>query len=255
VGVLAISGIPPFSGFWTKDAVQASLFESGTWYGPLLWAVGGATALLTAIYMFRVWFKTFTGEKRWAEDAHPHESPWTMALPLVVLAFFAAVIGFIEIPGASALHAWLKPVFGSASPSLEMNPLTVALLVGSAAVAFIGAGIGWFLWSKSDADTRRDLEMRPGLPPLVNAVRHKFWVDEALQKGIEKPGWQLTGVAETIDQSGVDAVAMKGVGAGLERLGGRFSRFENGKVRTYAGVILGGVVLMIGYVVVRGGLG
>src|ERR1700685_990594 len=125
-GVFAISGIPPFSGFFSKDAILYAAFLSPT-AGPLLWFVGLVTVLLTAFYMFRLWYLTFFGEIR-THDAHPHESPWSMLTPLIILGVLALAGGWIGIPkalgGGDQLAHFLEPVINPA-PSYEQTRIAM----------------------------------------------------------------------------------------------------------------------------------
>src|ERR1700685_458977 len=125
-GVFAISGIPPFSGFFSKDAILYAAFLSPT-AGPIVWFVGLVTVLLTAFYMFRLWYLTFFGEIR-THDAHPHESPWSMLTPLILLAVLAVSGGWIGIPkalgGGDQLAHFLEPVINPA-PSYEQTRIAM----------------------------------------------------------------------------------------------------------------------------------
>ncbi len=125
-GVFAISGIPPFSGFFSKDAILYAAFLSPT-AGPILWFVGLVTVLLTAFYMFRLWYLTFFGEIR-TKDAHPHESPWSMLTPLILLAVLAVAGGWIGIPkalgGGDQFAHFLEPVMNPA-PSYEQTRIAM----------------------------------------------------------------------------------------------------------------------------------
>ncbi|HEU4895784.1 MAG TPA: NADH-quinone oxidoreductase subunit L, partial [Acidimicrobiia bacterium] len=108
VATLAISGIPPLAGFWSKDEILASVFARGGWYSAL-WIVGLITALMTAFYMTRQWVMVFMGRPRWGEDAHPHESPPVMTIPLVVLAVLSVIGGLINTPFRLTLEHFLEP--------------------------------------------------------------------------------------------------------------------------------------------------
>ncbi|MGH2811396.1 MAG: NADH-quinone oxidoreductase subunit L, partial [Actinomycetota bacterium] len=158
VGWLAISGIPPLSGFFSKDAVLAVTWESGL---PLLWAVGIVTALITAFYMSRQVFLTFFGPSRLPEGVHPHESPPVMTFPLRALAGLAALGGFIGLTlRGGAIYRWLEPVFGpiaseghgSAPPVHIPEILLAGISVGA---GILGIGLARRLYLTSGADERR----------------------------------------------------------------------------------------------------
>ena len=141
IAVLAISGIPPISGYWSKDDILAATFERGGWYY-VLWAVGLLTAGLTAFYMTRWFILTFLGEPRWAEGAHPHESPRVMTLPLVGLAVLTVVAGFVNTPFYPGLELFLEPSFeGVAQAHPPGSPLVWIIAAVSTFAGLAGIGI------------------------------------------------------------------------------------------------------------------
>src|SRR5208282_132532 len=127
IAVFTIAGFPPFAAFFSKDAILYAAFVSGAG-GKILWFVGLLTALLTALYMFRLWYMTFFGELR-SPDVHPHESPWSMRAPLVILALLSICGGWI---GIESFSAYLAPSVGlhpvAFNPSLELILTIVAVL-------------------------------------------------------------------------------------------------------------------------------
>src|SRR5271165_2611343 len=175
VGWLAIVGVPPFSGFWSKGDVLTNVWAKS----PALWAIGVVTAFLTAYYMSRLFFLTFTGRARWQEavdaehPAHhtPHEPPWVMRLPLVILAFFAAVAGIFDLPWVHhySFANWLSPVFAGdlyVDHASTLNQFALAAV--DAVVAVIGIAVAWQLW-------RARVE-RPELEPAF-LQRVWYWDD------------------------------------------------------------------------------
>ena len=110
IATLAIAGIPPLAGFWSKDEILASAFARSGWFS-VLWIIGLITALLTAFYMTRQWVMVFLGEPRWDDEANPHESPWVMTLPLIVLAVLSVVGGLVNTPFRLTLEHFLEPAF------------------------------------------------------------------------------------------------------------------------------------------------
>ena len=165
VGWLAIAGVPPLSGFWSKGDVLDNVFAKS----PVLWVFGLLTALGTAYYISRLFYLTFTGEARWqspapdGRPAHhtPHESPWVMRIPLVVLAFFAAAAGLFDLPWArhDSFVGWLTPVFATSIYSPHQgDTLQWVLGITDAVVAVIGLTVAWVLWRR-----RTD---RPALEPI-----------------------------------------------------------------------------------------
>ena len=123
VASLAISGVPPLSGFFSKDEILWMSFANGSF---ILWLIGAITALMTAFYMFRLYFLTFEGKERFGQSLHPHESPSVMTIPLIVLAILAAIGGFVGIPalfsgeGGNKFESWLAPVFENAEHKLAL---------------------------------------------------------------------------------------------------------------------------------------
>jgi len=168
VGALALAGIPPFAGFWSKDEILAEAFH----HSPILFAMGALGAFLTAFYVFRMIFYTFAGELQ-SHDAHPHESPQVMTVPLVVLAIGSAIIGFIGAPFFANPFARFIHFEG-----IEALPFDGALALVSTVIALAGIGAAAALyrwrWVSSSA-LRRTFE------PLYVAAVHKYWWDELYQ--------------------------------------------------------------------------
>ena len=245
VGWLAIAGVPPFSGFWSKDEIllaaweQPDIIAGPLRVGHLLWIVGLVTALLTAYYMSRQTFLVFFGGQRWDDKVHPHESPATMTLPLVVLAGAAAVGGVINLPLVGdwlVLEHFLDPVFAHAHhfSSPTATKLALALVATIAAVAGIAVAVA--AWLRSRIPTER-LE-----PALLENV---FYVDSSISKFVGGPGMAAFDAAAQADKRFVDG-AVDGVGW-LVRFVGRMVRpLQSGYLRHYAsGVAVGAVVLVI----------
>ncbi len=241
IGWLAIAAVPPLSGFWSKDEVLLFAWADN----PALWAIGVATALLTAFYMSRQVFMVFFGEPRFEEEGehavHPHESPWTMLLPLVVLAGLAIVGGAINLPVQEDLHFladWLHPVleFGGESTEAEVDVGT-GTKVGLAVVATV-AGLAGILWAAQVYLRRRARAVEPEL--LARAWRY----DEAISAFVGGPGRAgFEGVA-TVDRVGVDG-AVNGTGRLVGATASKLRLTQSGYVRNYAlGVAIGAVVLV-----------
>ena len=263
VGWLAISGIFPFAGFWSKDDILLNAWQKS----PLLWAVGAATALLTAYYMTRQVRLVFYGQPRWQEsvdtreghdprgeeaehDAHaahagdPHESPWTMAVPLVTLAALSVVGGFINLPFGTDWHVletFLHPVFGDALRDVDAtNGTKVALAMTALVTGMVGIALGWRLWSRSD---------RPELEPAV--LRNAWGIDNAYAAVIDGPGRAAAdGLAYGVDKGVVDG-GVNGVAAVVQRAGGALRHVQTGYVRNYALTVAAGTVLILGWAIVR----
>ena len=276
IGWLAISGLPPFSGFWSKDEILTyALYKS-----PVLYAVGLLGALLTAVYMGRQVFLVFYGEPRWndpipedapataptddADDApvdeaahaadahdehaeiHPHESSWLMTLPLIILAIGAALIGFINIPFGDLdfLTRWLEDVddLHANEAHLPYSSATILLLIiVSTVVASLGLAIAWLTWIK-------------GVLPRSLWERRFFlkawYYDELVTRFMGGPGRALFEAIAWFDRTVIDGV-VNGVGAGAQLAGRGLRRVQNGYVRSYALLITIGAILVIAFMFTR----
>ena len=247
VGWLAIAGVPPFSGFWSKDDILVNVWDKS----PLLWAIGLIGALLTAYYMSRQVFLVFFGRDRWkheAEDEHqaeeraaePHESPWTMTLPLVVLAVGAALGGALNLPLSDKtefLRRWLEPVFGPRVHELTASSGTKwALFFVTAAAVAIGIGIAARLFLGRQA---RPDALEPEL------LKNGWYVDNLYAALIEGPGRMVSAWAAYVFDLKVIDGAVNGVGAVVRASGSRLRAVQSGYVRNYAlGIVVGAVVLL-----------
>jgi NADH-quinone oxidoreductase subunit L len=273
IGWLAIAGVPPLSGFWSKDEVLAGAFDRS----PVLWAVGILVALMTAYYMSRQVFLVFYGDERWrhpaeagepdkdeltepepvAADAHaahdghaaePHESPWVMTLPLVVLAGLAAVGGLLTLPLFKAtlfLEHWLEPSLGHIEHHSLPTATKLALAAVATAAALGGVALGYVTWYKRRPQDNANLEP---------AILKKAWgYDAAVAALVGGPGRAAAAGAALFDSRIVDG-AVNGV-AGLVRGGGdQLRKLQTGYVRNYALGLAAGVVLLLAWTLVRVGL-
>jgi NADH-quinone oxidoreductase subunit L len=265
VGWLAISGVPPFSGFFSKDEILLYAWGSGGAQGKALWGIGLVTALLTAFYMSRQVFMVFFGEPRWndepaqtaatdeagdeaeptpaAERIEPHESPWLMTLPLVVLAGLAAVAEVINLPFTTDLHVlghWLEPVVGANEAHIDVTTETkVALAAVATLTALTGIFVGWLVYLR-----RRATVSEPAV------LAHAWYYDEAVTRFVGGPGTRAFEAVAWFDSHVVDG-AVNGV-ATLVRTSGRGLRtVQSGFVRSYALGISAGVVVVLGYFLTR----
>jgi NADH-quinone oxidoreductase subunit L len=259
VGWLAIAGVPPFAGFWSKDEILLFAYDKS----PALWAVGLLTALLTAFYMSRQVFMVFFGEERWrdeavevaadepAADGHaeahhgrtPHESPWLMTAPLVVLAGLALVGGGLNLPFTKRLHfleRWLEPVLHGNERVLHVATGTK---VGLAGVAVLAALIGLALAARVYLQQRAKA-VEPAI--LAEGWRYDSTIS-AFMGGPGRAGFQAT---SDFDGTVIDG-AVNGV-ASLVRGGGKGLRvLQSGYVRSYALGVAVGVVGLLGYFLTR----
>ncbi len=247
VAWLAISGIPPFSGFWSKDEILAIVFgRGGAWVA--LWAVGLLTAVLTAGYMARLMYLTFFGERRWSDDLHPHEAPATMTVPLVALGVAALVGGFVNTPWRLGLEHFLEPAFEGvtlAHPPEGATPWVLAIVTAALAVLAIA-----FVAQRYVVAERRPAEEGRAW----GLLRAGYHVDEAyggIFVGMGAPA--ATWMARDVDQRGIDGLA-NGVGWLTQALGRWMRPLQTGYVRTYGLALLAGAVALLGWFLTRAGV-
>ena len=245
VGWLAICGIIPFSGFFSKDAILAAAWADGNY---ALWALGVGTALLTAFYMSRLYLRVFEGPEHLPAGAHPHDAPVTMAVALVPLAALSLVGGVINVPGNLALEHFLDPVLGEP----EVPHGGIAWVLGGLAVvaAVAGIGIARALYLAPGAEERRArLEHR--FRPAVTAARNKLYADRTYEALILRPGRGLAAYsADVFDLKVIDG-AVNGTGTAVARVAEVVRRAQTGYVRNYAIAIFLGAVALFSLLVVR----
>ncbi|TCM51739.1 NADH-quinone oxidoreductase subunit L [Kribbella sp. VKM Ac-2568] len=238
-GYLAILGIPPFSGFFSKDKIIEVAFAENTVVG--LCALLGAG--ITAFYMTRLMMMTFFGEKRWKEDVHPHESPKVMTGPLIILAILSLVGGALYFVGHWIVN-WLEPVTGfeEAHPPLSELAMTLIIL----AVVVLGAAIGVVLY-------RRDIprEAPVQVSPVTTFARRDLFGDALNEAVLMRPGQYLTRTLVWLDNRGVDGL-VNGLAALFGGLSGRMRRFQTGFVRSYAlSMVFGAAFVVVALLAVR----
>jgi len=251
VGWLAIAGVPPFAGFWSKDEILLYVYDKS----PVLYVLGLAAALLTAYYMTRQVIMVFFGKARW-HDAHeehgahgdftPHESPKVMLLPLVVLAALSIVGGFMQLPFSKDLHFlghWLEPVveFGEHHLSDSAYDLKYVLMAIAIVVAISGIVLSYMVYVK-----RR-------IEPIEPAILEQGWYyDKAVSDFMGGPGRKAFDGVTLADAKVVDG-AGRGAGALVRAAAGEARKVQSGNVRNYAAAIgVGVTLLLVWFVVVRG---
>nr|WP_226369980.1 NADH-quinone oxidoreductase subunit L [Pseudonocardia oceani] len=244
LGYLALIGFPFLSGYYSKDEIIAAAFDQPGWQG---YVFGGAALLaagLTAFYMTRLMLMTFFGEKRWkdltsadGQDYHPHESPLSMTVPMIVLAFGSVGAGFL-LHQDEVLTAWLAPSVGELverEANAVPHSLTPFLVVG---ISLVGVLI-------AVATNRRTPVERPERVSLpVRAARRDLYANAINEAVIARPGTWLTRALVFVDNRGVDGV-VNGTAALLGGSSGRLRRLQTGFVRSYALSMLGGTVLVV----------
>jgi NADH-quinone oxidoreductase subunit L len=239
IGWLAILGVPPFSGYWSKDKIIEAAFIGEGWRP---W-VFGMTALLgagiTAFYMSRLFFMTFHGKKRWTDDVHPHESGLLMTVPMMVLAVGSAFLG-LALGATGAITNWLEPVTGGepegAHPVLPAGLLIVLTLLLVAA----GAALAWLRYWRDDVP-----ETAPTGNLLTQAARRDLYQDQVNEALLMRPGIHVTRSLVFADSRGVDGAA-GGLAALVGGASSRLRRLQNGFARSYALTMLAGVVAILG---------
>ena len=272
VGWLAIAGVPPFAGFWSKDEILLAAYD----VHPVLWVVGLVTAFLTAFYMSRQVFMVFFGKPSWEEaEAHeaaaveveaeatdeatepepvaveaahhdhpePHESPWLMTVPLVVLAGLAVLGGAINLPfnhDFKLLEQWLEPVVGASEVHIDVATGTkVALAVLAVALDVVAIAVASVIYLR-----RRVKPIEP------KVLEHAWYYDEAVTAFVGGPGEAgFEGVA-AFDRNVIDG-AVNGVATSVRGTGRVLRLAQSGFVRSYALGITAGVVVVLGYFLTR----
>ncbi|NOY53788.1 MAG: NADH-quinone oxidoreductase subunit L [Deltaproteobacteria bacterium] len=254
VATLAISGIPPFAGFFSKDEILWKAFSYGTTYGMILYVLGASAALLTAFYMFRLIFLTFHGESRVEPEParHLHESPWNMVVPLVVLALFSAIAGFAGVPevwgGANRIHHFLGPVFGhgAAGGIVHASAAGLEQLMAGVSVLIASAGIllAWWMYIANPALPGR---VASALGGLYRAVLNKWYCDEIYDALLVNPCKRFgTFLWEIIDAGLIDGI-VNGTAALVHFCGERIRRLQTGHVENYALFMVLGIVVILGF--------
>jgi NADH-quinone oxidoreductase subunit L len=275
-GTIAIAGIPPFAGFFSKDEILWRAYQASWIY----WAIGLFTAFLTSFYMFRLWFMTFFGEYRGkAESDHGnqghhahnshgghsgiHESPKVMLIPLVLLAILSITGGWVGVPGSlggsNVFEKFLAPVFHSTTPSAVSDQQTGGpepqtghsmelLFTGiSVVTALCGFGLAWFLYYKNPDMPAR---IATSLNGFYTTVVHKYYVDEIYAAIFVTP--LLRGSTEIlwhgVDQNIIDAALDGGADGALE-VSDAARHMQSGNIRSYAGWIAAGAAVIIGYMI------
>ena len=235
-GYLAIIGIPPFSGFFTKDSIIDAAFGKGGTSGFILGCAAVLGAGITAFYMSRVMLMTFTGERRWEPDAHPHEAPAVMTAPMIVLAAGSIGAGAFLIVN-DRLAEFLAPVVGlpPAFHGLWSVPGLVTL-----ALVLIGISIAWAMYG------RREVPVTAPAGGFVTVAARKDLYGDAINESVlMRPGQWLTRLSVYFDNRGVDGL-VNTLAATMGGTSGRLRRLQNGFVRSYALSMFVGAVLLVG---------
>ena len=259
VATLAIAGVPPFAGFFSKDAILGAAFARGTvqplWYG--FWALGVAAALLTAFYMTRLMLYTFHGPNRTGERerAHLHEAPWLMTGPVLVLGVLATVGGALNLPrllgGRALLEHWLEPVTDASarlSPVPELAPVVEwSLITGAVAIALAGMLAAWRRLPFERLVPARQAPAERGIGRLL---WKGYYIDALYDRVVVRPiVWMSRQVLwGFVDQGAVDGAGVNGVARIAQVLGWFGSRLQTGELGLYVVLFVAGAVLLLGAV-------
>ncbi|MFJ9638381.1 NADH-quinone oxidoreductase subunit L [Streptomyces sp. NPDC101178] len=241
LGYLAIIGFPGLSGFFSKDKIIEAAFAKGGTEGWILGSVALLGAAITAFYMTRVMLMTFFGEKRWQPDAegrepHPHESPKSMTIPMIVLAVGSVFAGGFFAIGDRFVN-WLEPVTGYEHGH---SPLSVATVTGATVVALlIGVAIAWTMYGRKPVPV-----VAPRGSLLTRAARRDLLQDDFNHVVLVRGGEHLTRSLVYVDHSLVDGV-VNGTAASVGGLSGRLRKLQNGYARSYAVSMFGGAAIVI----------
>ena len=238
LGYLAIIGVPPFAGFYSKDAIIAEAFNSGGVKGVLLGSVALLGAAITAFYMTRVMVMTFTSKARWDDDAHPHESPVLMWLPMVILSIGSVTSGLLLYRG-DALKNWLYPLFDHHKEHEELLPHSVVTILAITMVV-IGVTIALLKYQFKDVAAVAPTDVTWA----TRAARNDLGQDAFNEAVFMRPGQALTRGLVAVDEKVIDG-AVRGVGSMAVESGSTLRRTQSGYVRSYAALILVGALALL----------
>lgn len=242
IGCLAIAGVPPFAGFWSKEEILGAVYLADRM--DLLW-MAIIAAFFTAFYMFRLFFLTFVGKPRGLGSDKAHESPAVMTIPLMLLAVLAVVAGFLNTPFSPILHHWL--VEGSTGEAIasvfgqEEGHAAAWVQVMAILVSVLGILLAYLMYAKQSIS--RDMIARP-MPWLYQLSFRKYYVDEIYHAVFVQPlkwfGWVL----DLFDRYVVDGLVQL-VAFIANTIGAVNARIQNGQMQTYGFVVLAGLVLLV----------
>jgi NADH-quinone oxidoreductase subunit L len=254
IGTLAISGIPPFAGFFSKDEILAHTFN----YSTTMYVIGVITAMFTSFYMFRMLYLTFYGKFRGTheQEHHLHESPPTMTIPLIILAILSTVGGFVGVPeslgGHHMLEEFLAPVFkgstalmtkASLSDQTEKTLMAISVLAALSALAY-----AYIKYNKNAEVPVSDEEERPA---LIDISYHKFYIDELYDLVIRKPLDALSVFFyKVVDRLGIDGF-VNGLGKGSIEASKGLRLLQTGNVGFYIFMMVVGIISVLMYILIK----
>lgn len=241
ISTLAISGLPPFSGFFSKDEILMTAFH----HNPVLWAIGSLASIMTAFYMFRLLYLTFYKEFRGTEEQkhHLHESPALITFPLIVLALLALVGGAISLPGHSWLNHYLAPIMSSPAAHHELGTTEYALMGVAVLGALIGIGIAYAKYMSKGEVPPTDAEFTG----LSKVLYNKLYVDEIYMAIIVKPIYAIGSFFKNFVEEAISGLVF-GFGKVANLLGNGGRALQNGSIGFYLLVFVLGICSIIGYI-------
>jgi NADH-quinone oxidoreductase subunit L len=290
IGALALAGIFPLAGFWSKDEILAE----ASVLNPVVYWLLVVAAFFTAFYMGRQVFMVFFGGSRSEPSTHATESPAVMTIPLIILAFLSIVGGFLNFPSMHTFTTWLGHTIMVVEEAVESGEVTAlaaefnwVVIIISSALALIGIALAWYLYIRRyqemkilPLNKRADDPLRPLLGPVFTLLENKYWVDEFYGYVVVKPyQWLSKFLAEQVDwafwhdffhdsilvrsfnaitrflSGPVDLGIIDGIanflGDGFKELSAQTRKLQTGFVRNYALSIFIGVIFIIGYLIIR----
>ena len=240
ISTLAISGIFPFSGFWSKDEILMTAFHSNI----PLWVVGSIASIMTAFYMFRLMYLTFFNDFRGTEEQkhHLHESPAIITIPLVILATLAAIGGAISLPGHSWLNHYLAPLFKK-HEAHHLDGQAYMLMAIATVGALVGIGIAYSKYLKKKEIPVADSEVQG----LHKVLSNKYYLDEIYMATIVKPIYMISNFAKKYVEKFISK-AVIGLGGATYALSIKGKKIQNGNIGVYLFAFIFGMVGFLVYV-------
>ncbi len=250
MGAIAISGIPPFSGFFSKDEILTNVFIKGNY---VVFTIGLLAAFMTAFYIFRLVGLTFYGKPRYNESSvHPHESPSTMTIPLIILAVLSVIGGFIGLPGligTNAIDKFLEPVFASSKTILAEHEITAStelmLIVVSVVVALVAILISFRTYAKEFVQEKLSKAF------FYKLLQNKYYIDEFYNAVIINPFKKLSDLLyKFFDLKIIDGI-VNGSGKFFDSLSADWRKIQTGVIQDYAIISIAGIAAILIYILLK----
>jgi NADH-quinone oxidoreductase subunit L len=241
-GTLALAGIAPLAGFFSKDEILASAFSAR----PAVFAVLLLSAFLTSFYMGRQVFLVFFGRPRSQAAEHARENPPLITVPLLALAFLSVFGGLLNLPGVYTLEHWLESSLGGNLAVKFSTPVALASLL----LALLGLGLAWWVYGQRQTQVQPDpLVAKLGF--LFRGMQHKWWVDELYQAVFINPFQKFSSwLARSVDLGGIDR-AGNGLASQMQSIAGGLRRWQNGFVRSYILTVVIGMLVILTFLAFR----